>query len=81
MYVHLCEDVRTFMTAFMMKVIVVAFIHTASVAAVLTFVTMVAAITLPFISCYHAYQDLLVGVVRQAHQKCFSLQILCVCVL
>ena len=79
MCVHLCEDVRTFMTAFLMKVIVVTFIHIAPVVAVLTFLTAVTAVTLPFISCYHAYQGLLVGVVRQAHQKCFSVQTLCVC--
>ena len=57
----------------------VAFVHIASVVAVLIFVTMVTAVTLLFISCYHAYQGLLVGVVRQAHQKCFPLQTLCVC--
>jgi hypothetical protein len=55
------------MTAFVTEVIEVAFLHIASVVAVLTFLTMVAAVTLPFISCYHAYQCLLVGVVRQAH--------------
>jgi len=47
--------------------------------AFVTKVIMVAEAALPFISCHHAYQSLLVGVVRQAHQKCFSLQILCVC--
>jgi len=67
------------MTAFVTKVVMVAFVHIASVVAVLTFITMVAAVILPFISCYHTYQGLLVGVVRQAHQKCFSLQTLCVC--
>jgi hypothetical protein len=66
-------------TAFVTKVIVVAFVRIASVVAVLTLVTMVAAGTLPFISCYNAYQGLLVGVVKQAHQNCFSLQTLCVC--
>jgi hypothetical protein len=61
------------MPAFVTKVIEVAFVHIASVVAVLTFDTMVAAVTLPLISYYHAYQCLLVCVVRQAHQKCFSL--------
>jgi len=68
------------MTAFVTKVIVVAFVHNASVVAVLTFINMVAAVSLPFISCYLAYQGLLIGVVKQAHQKCISLRTLCVCV-
>jgi hypothetical protein len=55
------------MTAFVTEVFEVAFVHIASVVAVLTFVTRVAAVTLPFISSYHAYECLLVGVVRQAN--------------
>jgi hypothetical protein len=60
------------MTAFVTKVIVVTFLPSASVVAVRTFVTTVAALH------YHAYQCLLVGVVRQTHRKCFSLQPFCV---
>jgi hypothetical protein len=39
------------MTAVVTRAIEVAFVHIASVVAVLTFVTMIAAVTLPFTSC------------------------------